>query len=31
MHASASIRTADTDLDLCLEQQTSKGLLRFLT
>ena len=31
MHASAPIRTADTDLDLWLAQQTGKGLLRFLT
>jgi bifunctional enzyme CysN/CysC len=31
MNASAPIRTADTDLNLWLEQQTSKGLLRFLT
>jgi bifunctional enzyme CysN/CysC len=31
MNASTPIRTADTDLNLWLEQQTSKGLLRFLT
>ena len=31
MNASAPIRSADTDLDLWLEQQTSKGLLRFMT
>ena len=31
MNASAPIRTADTDLNLWLDQQTSKGLLRFLT
>ena len=31
MNASAPIRTADTDLDLWLSQQTGKGLLRFLT
>src|SRR5438552_11353602 len=31
MNASAPIRSADTDLDLWLAQQTSKGLLRFLT
>jgi bifunctional enzyme CysN/CysC len=31
MNASTPIRTADTDLDLWLAQQTGKGLLRFLT
>ncbi|MBN9345942.1 MAG: sulfate adenylyltransferase subunit CysN [Devosia sp.] len=31
MNASAPIRSADTDLDLWLAQQTGKGLLRFLT
>ena len=31
MNAAAPIRTADTDLDLWLSQQTGKGLLRFLT
>jgi bifunctional enzyme CysN/CysC len=31
MNASAPIRSADTDLELWLEQQTSKSLLRFLT
>jgi bifunctional enzyme CysN/CysC len=31
MNASPPIRTADTDLDLWLAQQTGKGLLRFLT
>ena len=31
MNASSPIRSADTDLNLWLEQQTSKGLLRFLT
>ena len=31
MNASSPIRTADTDLDLWLAQQTDKGLLRFLT
>ena len=31
MNASAPIRSADTDLDLWLAQQTSKGLLRFMT
>ncbi|HZY67436.1 MAG TPA: sulfate adenylyltransferase subunit CysN, partial [Devosia sp.] len=31
MNASAPIRSADTDLNLWLEQQTGKGLLRFLT
>src|SRR5665213_991866 len=31
MNASAPIRSADTDLDLWLAQQTDKGLLRFMT
>jgi bifunctional enzyme CysN/CysC len=31
MNASAPIRSADTDLELWLAQQTSKSLLRFLT
>jgi len=31
MNASVPIRSADTDLDLWLAQQTSKGLLRFMT
>ena len=31
MNASAPIRSADTDLELWLAQQTDKGLLRFLT
>ena len=31
MNAAAPIRSPDTDLDLWLAQQTSKGLLRFLT
>jgi bifunctional enzyme CysN/CysC len=31
MNASAPIRSADTDLQLWLKQQTDKGLLRFLT
>ena len=31
MNASAPIRSANTDLDLWLAQQTDKGLLRFLT
>ena len=31
MNASAPIRSADTDLDLWLAQQTEKGLLRFMT
>ncbi len=31
MNAAAPIRTADTDLDSWLSQQTGKGLLRFLT
>ena len=31
MNASAPIRSADTDLDLWLAQQTGKGLLRFMT
>ncbi len=31
MNAAAPIRSADTDLNLWLDQQTSKGLLRFLT
>jgi bifunctional enzyme CysN/CysC len=31
MNASAPIRSANTDLDLWLAQQTSKGLLRFMT
>jgi bifunctional enzyme CysN/CysC len=31
MNAAAPIRTANTDLDLWLAQQTDKGLLRFLT
>ncbi len=31
MNAPAPIRSADTDLDLWLAQQTGKGLLRFLT
>ncbi len=31
MNASTPIRTADTDLELWLAQQTQKGLLRFLT
>jgi len=31
MNASTPIRSADTDLDLWLAQQTGKGLLRFLT
>src|SRR3569833_3065749 len=31
MNASSPIRTADTDLDLWLAQQTDKGLLRFMT
>ncbi|MEO6395746.1 MAG: sulfate adenylyltransferase subunit CysN [Devosia sp.] len=31
MNASALIRSADTDLELWLAQQTDKGLLRFLT
>ena len=31
MNAAAPIRSADTDLDLWLAQQTGKGLLRFMT